>query len=67
MSDELSYKQKMERVQRAIAELQKSEDIDEAIETYERANELLKQCEAKIESARGKFAELTRDIDGNPH
>ena len=63
-ANELTYKQKMDMVEDAVAKLQRSDDVDEAIRLYEKANALLQECEAKIESARGRFAELTHQEEG---
>ena len=56
---ELTYMKLMNEVDEIVRNLQKCNDVDEAMRLFEKGTESLKMCEKRIEAARGKFVELT--------
>lgn len=53
-----SYAQLMKEVQDATRSVQNCDDVDEAIAIFERACACLSACEAKLETAQGKFEKI---------
>ena len=48
-----------------IHHLQTCDDVDEALALYEKANDLIKECNAQIDFANGRFEEISRQAYKN--
>lgn len=59
-STEVTYASRIDTVNRLIGSLQTCDDVEEAIKMYEEAETHLKKCEQMIESAKGRYEELTQ-------
>jgi exodeoxyribonuclease VII small subunit len=57
-ADNKGFGKLMKESEDLIRQIQQSDDVDEALQLFEQANAALKECEAKIESTRGKFEKL---------
>ncbi len=56
---EKKYSELTKEVERTIKQLQGCDDVDQAVELFERASTYLSLCEAKLEAAKGKFEKMT--------
>ena len=56
----MTYAGQMNDVEDIVRKLQNCTDVDEAMRMFERGTACLEDCERRIESARGKFSELTQ-------
>tara|TARA_B110000046_G_scaffold169754_1_gene189131 strand:+ start:457 stop:669 length:213 start_codon:yes stop_codon:yes gene_type:complete len=58
-STEVTYASRIETVNRLVGSLQTCDDVEEAIKMYEEAETHLSKCEQVIESAKGRYEEIT--------
>lgn len=56
----MTYASRIDTVNRLIGSLQTCEDVEEAIKMYEEAEAHLKECEQIIQSAKGRYEEITK-------
>ena len=61
MSDAVKYSDHIDFVEKAIKRIQSCQDIDEALELFEKASERVQICEKKLEDAKGTFEKLKSD------
>ena len=60
--DELSYEQAFEELQKIVAELEEEiQDLDKAVERFERGQALAAHCAALLDKAELKVQALTED------
>lgn len=54
----VKYSDALKRVESVVKAMQVCEDVDEALTMYEEAIQLVAQCQARLDSAQGKFEEI---------
>lgn len=54
----VKYSDALKRVESVVQAMQGCEDVDEALTMYEEAIRLVAQCQARLDSAQGKFEEI---------
>lgn len=57
-SDE-KYSVLIKTVEETIKKMQSCDDVDEVLKMYEDASQNLKQCEKKLDNAKGKFERIS--------
>lgn len=57
MSD-IKYSDRIKEVEKIVTNLQSCEDVDDAMDLFERGCEHLLKCKEKIESAKGRYEEI---------
>lgn len=57
-SDE-KYSVLIKTVEETIKKMQSCDDVDEVLKMYEDASQNLKQCEKKLDNAKGKFEKIS--------
>ena len=61
MSAELSFEEAQRELEQIVERLERGEaGLDEAIELWERGDELYRLCVGKLDAAQGKIEELAR-------
>jgi exodeoxyribonuclease VII small subunit len=61
VSDKLSFEAAQKELEQIVERLERGQpDLDEAIRLWERGEELLRLCLARLETAEGKIEELAR-------
>ncbi len=64
MSETLSFEEAQKELEQIVERLERGQpDLDEAIRLWERGEELLRLCLARLETAEGKIEELARRGD----
>ena len=68
MSDKLSFKQSMERIDKILELLEKNEiDLEEAIALFEEGLKLVHDCDQQLVSFKDKMNELIQNYEGEDH
>lgn len=57
----MKYSERMTSIRQLLLELQKCEDIEDAMQMYENALVHIKACEQKLSDAQGRFSELSNN------
>lgn len=52
------YNELIKDVEATIKKLQACDDVDDALELFEKASKCLQLCETKLEAAKGKFDKI---------
>ena len=64
MTEQLSFEAAQKELEQIVERLERGQpDLDEAIRLWERGEELLRLCLARLETAEGKIEELARRGD----
>ena len=64
MSTELSFEDAQRELEQIVERLERGEaNLDEAIQLWERGEELYKFCVGKLDAAQGRIEELARRAD----
>jgi exodeoxyribonuclease VII small subunit len=62
---ELSFEKALEELQQIVAKLEQGNlSMDESLTLFERGTELARQCQARLDEAEFRVAQLTRREDG---
>ncbi|WP_273399545.1 exodeoxyribonuclease VII small subunit [Traorella massiliensis] len=68
MSDKLSFKQSMERIDKILELLEKNEiDLEEAIDLFEEGLKLVHDCDQQLAGFKDKMNELIQNYEGEDH
>ena len=68
MSDKLSFKQSMERIDKILDFLEKNEiDLEEAIALFEEGLKLVHDCDQQLAGFKDKMNELIQNYEGEDH
>ena len=68
MSDKLSFKQSMERIDKILELLEKNEiDLEEAIALFEEGLKLVHECDQQLAGFKDKMNELIQNYEGEDH
>ena len=68
MSDKLSFKQSMERIDKILELLEKNEiDLEEAIALFEEGLKLVHDCDQQLAGFKDKMNELIQHYEGEDH
>ncbi|WP_071442722.1 exodeoxyribonuclease VII small subunit [Traorella massiliensis] len=68
MSDKLSFKQSMERIDKILELLEKNEiDLEEAIALFEEGLKLVHDCDQQLAGFKDKMNELIQNYEGEDH
>ena len=62
-TDEHTYAERMSAVSQLIAEIERCDDVDVALQKYDLAAAHLDACRDRVSAAQGKFEELARRAD----
>ena len=57
-TDDISYSQRVIEINSILQQMENCEDVEIAIELFEKASEHIKSCNNKIEKAKGKYLEV---------
>jgi exodeoxyribonuclease VII small subunit len=61
VSEKISFEEAQKELEQIVERLERGQpDLDEAIRLWERGEELLRLCLARLETAEGKIEELAR-------
>lgn len=68
MSDKLSFKQSMDRIDKILELLEKNEiDLEEAIALFEEGLKLVHDCDQQLAGFKDKMNELIQNYEGEDH
>ena len=65
MSDEIKFKDMVKQIDNILQKLQSCEDVDDALDLFEKGSMLIQTCERRVESAKGKFEEILNTCNTN--
>jgi exodeoxyribonuclease VII small subunit len=64
---ELSFEQALKELERIVSRLESGEaQLQEAIDLYERGDQLRKQCAARLDAAQARIEAIRTDAEGRP-
>ena len=68
MSDKLSFKQSMKRIDEILGLLEKNEiELEEAVILFEEGLKLVNDCDIQLNSFKDKINSLMKDYEGDIH
>ncbi len=66
MSEELTFEQARDELERILAKLESGEaGLEDAVGLWERGEELYRYCLAKLDAAQGRIDELGKESEGD--
>lgn len=54
----VKYSDRVKELEQIISKLQNCEDVDEAVELFEKGSQHILECEKRIQEAKGKYEEI---------
>ena len=64
---EMTFEEAMGELERVVSQLESAQvPLEDSIRLYERGEELRKHCEARLQAAEEKVAQITRGENGEP-
>ena len=65
MADELSFEDALKELERIVARLESGDaSLQEAIDLYERGDQLRRQCAARLDAAQARIEAIRTDAEG---
>ena len=67
MADELAFEDALKELERIVARLESGDAaLQEAIDLYERGDQLRRQCAARLDAAQARIEAIRLDAEGRP-